>query len=85
MIEWFVQNKEIIGTVIGILLMVASAITGMTKTPTDDKVVDFIRNLLGRLSLVKYSDASGSVKMPLKSASDPEAPIMMERASFEDE
>lgn len=63
-IEWFASNWDVILMVSGAVLSLASIVTKLTPTPTDDKVVDFIKNLLARLSVLQPKGVSG-VKAPL--------------------
>jgi len=77
MIAWITANWVLITTILGIVMAVASAVTALTKTPKDDKVVDFLRSLFGRLGVLKHSDAPGTVKLPGASAS---GPLLAERA-----
>lgn len=43
---------------------VASLVTGLTKTPGDDKIVGKIRGVLDRLSVLTHKNAKGTLKLP---------------------
>lgn len=73
--EWLAEHWEIISTITGILLAIASVITGLTDTPLDNTVVDVIKKIFGQISFTKHADAEGTLKLPGTSA----GPIMSER------
>lgn len=76
--NWLLANWGTILEVLGALLAAASVITALTPTPTDDGVVAWIRNILGRISALTHSDAPGTVSAPLLQRGD--EPILKERA-----
>lgn len=78
-INFFTQNWNTIATVAGVVLSIASVVTGLTSTPVDDSIVAFLQKLLGRFSVVTNKDAPGTFKLPGASAS---GPILQERASL---
>lgn len=75
--NWLVANWATIAEVLGALVAAASVITALTPTPTDDSVVAWIRNILGRLSVLTHSDAPGTLSTPVLQRGD--EPIMVER------
>lgn len=77
-IQWIISNYEVILTALGGLVSVASIITGLTSTKSDDKVVGVIKKFLGHVSVLTHADAAGTLKAPFASP-DPEAPLMFER------
>lgn len=64
--EWVFNNWHVIVAILGGVLTLATLITGLTPTPKDDAVVAKIRDVLGRLGVLRYSDAPvpGSIKLP---------------------
>lgn len=75
--EWILANWMLITGAISGLIGIASFITGLTDTPDDDKVVNWIRRAFGMLSAVEYRDGEGSLKLP---GTTPSAPLLTERA-----
>jgi hypothetical protein len=57
------QMIENVMGIIGGLIAVATAITAMTDTPEDDKIVSKIRKIVALLSVTKFKD---SIKDPAK-------------------
>jgi len=54
----------IAGQVLVGLLTVATIITGITRSPTDDSILAKISHVLRRLGLVTYSDEAGTFSFP---------------------
>ncbi len=75
--EWLITNWALIMGLVGGLIAVATFITGLTDTPDDDRVVDWIRRAFGMLSVAEHRDGEGSLKLP---GTNPSAPILSERA-----
>lgn len=65
-ITWLGENWGTLIEVTGGLLGVASLITGLTKSPKDDKVIAKIQGWLGLVSFLKHKDKDGTFKVPLK-------------------
>ena len=63
-LEWVTTNYTVVLEVAGACVGVASLITGLTKSPKDDKVVAKIRGVLGRFSVVTHRDAPGTLSVP---------------------
>lgn len=70
-IAWIVTHWDVLVGILFALLFVASAITGFTKTPDDDA---FVRKMIAFLSFLQPKDAVGTVKLPLRSPSEPAVP-----------
>lgn len=75
--DWILGNWQLIMGGISALIGLATFITGLTDTPDDNKVVDWIRRAFGMLSVAEHRDGEGSLKLP---GTTPSAPILSERA-----
>jgi hypothetical protein len=80
-VDWILGNWQLILGLISGLIGIASFITGLTDTPDDDKVVDWIRRAFGMLSVAEHKDGEGSLKLP---GTTPSAPILTERTDGEE-
>lgn len=76
-LNWLSANWATVAEVTGALLAAASVVTAMTSTPTDDKVVSWIKRLLGYASLLTHKDAAGTLSLPGKAG---DSPLMFERS-----
>lgn len=65
-IGWVMANWAVILEVVGVVFTLGTLITGLTKTPKDDKVWSSVREWVGRiLSFVPFKDSEGSLKVPV--------------------
>lgn len=62
--EWLTEHWEMISSVLGVLVTIASIITGLTDTPLDNTVVDVIKKILAQISFAQPRNAEGSIKLP---------------------
>jgi len=53
---WLLENWTAILELVGLFMVLASAVTRLTPTPTDDEWLDKLRRLLGRASLLEHND-----------------------------
>lgn len=61
---WVLAHSAELATGLGLVMGLASLITGLTPTPKDDAVVAKVRDFLHRVGVLRYSDEPGSVKLP---------------------
>lgn len=62
-IQWIAEHGSTLIEITGALVGVASLITGLTKTPKDDKVVAKIQSFLSKLSVLTHKDEDGTFKV----------------------
>ena len=68
-IEWW---PAILGALTA-LVAAASIITGMTETPKDDAIVNWIKKVLKFFAGVTHKDEAGTFKMPLTTGAKTES------------
>ena len=62
--EWITENWSMIATGLGILLAIASFITGFTSNTIDDTIVGWLQRILQQFSAVQPRDSEGTFKLP---------------------
>lgn len=68
--DWLTENWELISQIAGVVITIATIITGLTDTPIDNTIVDVIRRIFAQLSFAEPRDAEGSLKLPGTSPSN---------------
>ena len=70
------MDTDTIIKIIQAVVVVASVITGFTKTKVDDTVLGVVKAILARISVLQPKDAPGTLKLP---GAAPKEPILFER------
>lgn len=69
--DFLTEHWDTLTTIVGILMAVASLVTGLTDTPKDDSVLAKVRSFLALVGLLQPKDSPGTVKAPLTKPSSP--------------
>jgi len=73
---FLLANLSTIKLIIASVLGTASLVTGLTPSPSDDKVVDKVRKAIGVVGLTTFSDQTGTFKLPGGTPSPDASPMV---------
>lgn len=71
-LEWVLANQDALWQLVLALFTISSLVVGMTKTDSDNKVVEKVKHVLNWFSLVVHKDSPGSLKLPIVQSKPPE-------------